>query len=106
MRLSLRIASAAVLIIIGLVVFTRQYPPEPGQTPQSFWHFDTTSFRSPFRANPPVEESHHRKWGVGTGKIAPANYLKTPIVVPDEGIIVIGKLREEDTAWVSQELAE
>lgn len=106
MRLSLRIASATVLIIIGLFVFTRQYPAEPGQLPQTIWHFDTTSFRSPFRPNPPVEGSHRRKWGVGTEKVAPANYLKTPIVVPDEGIIVIGKLREEDTAWVSQELAE
>lgn len=105
MRLSLRIAAAAVLIIIGLVVLNRQYPTQ-GQSPVSIWHFDTTSFRAAFRANPPVEDANRRKWGIGTKKKAPANYLTTPIEVPNEGIIVIGKLHEEDTAWVGQELAE
>lgn len=103
MRLSLRVGSAAVLIILFLIVASRQYS-SPGQSPQSFWHFDTTSFRSAFR--PQFADAHRRKWGIGTGNTVALNYQVTPIEVPNEGIIVMGKLREEDTAWVSQELAE
>lgn len=104
MRLSLRIGSAAVLIIFGFIFFNRRVLPE-GPHPSSFWHFDTTDFRSVFHPPPPTQDSR-RKWGMGTGHKVELTYQNTPIVVPDEGIIVIGKLREEDTTWVSQELAE
>lgn len=105
MRLSLRVGSAAALIIFALVLLNRQFSA-PGHSPQSFWKFDTTTFRAAFRPQPPVQDASHRKWGVGTGNTIALSYQTTPIVVPDEGIIVMGKLREEDTAWVSQELAE
>lgn len=105
MRLSLRIGSAAVLIIVGFLFFNRQVLPKSPH-PSSFWHFDTTDFRSVFRPQPSTQDPSRRKWGSGTGHTVELTYQNTPIVVPDEGIIVIGKLREEDTAWVSQELAE
>ncbi|KAJ5667743.1 hypothetical protein N7523_007459 [Penicillium sp. IBT 18751x] len=105
MRLSLRIGSAAVLIILGFILFNRRVLPK-GPHPSSFWHFDTTDFRSVFHPRPSTQDSSRRKWGSGTGHTVELTYQNTPIVVPDEGIIVIGKLREEDTTWVSQELAE
>jgi hypothetical protein len=105
MRLSLRIGCTAVIIILGFIGFNGRALPQ-GPSPSSFWHFDTTDFRSVFRPQPPPQDASRRKWGTGTGHKAELTYQETPIEVPNEGIIVIGKLREEDTAWVSQELAE
>lgn len=102
MRLSLRVGSAAALIILTLFLFSRRLTAE--QTPKSFWRFDTTSFRAALR--PQTQDVRGRKWGAGTGNSAVLTFQTTPIEIPNEGIIVMGKLREEDTAWVSAELAE
>lgn len=104
MRLSLRVGSAAVLIIVALFLLNRRFHAEV-HIPRSFWTFDTTSFRAALRPQT-QQDASHRKWGIGTAHKVELNYEQTQIVVPDEGIIVMGKLREEDTAWVSQELAE
>lgn len=106
MRLAIRIGSAAVLIIISLLLLNRRYHAVDVPAPKSFWHFDTTTFRAAFHANPPQQDSSRRKWGVGTGHTVSIDYHTTPIEVPNEGIIVMGKLRDEDTSWVSSELAE
>ncbi|KAJ5152651.1 uncharacterized protein N7482_009129 [Penicillium canariense] len=105
MRLSLRVGSAAALIIFTLVLLNRRFDTGK-QSPKAFWQFDTTSFRAALR--PQSEQAHaaRRKWGTGTNNAAVLTYQNTPIEVPNEGIIVMGKLREEDTAWVSAELAE
>ncbi|KAJ5378109.1 uncharacterized protein N7496_005518 [Penicillium cataractarum] len=103
MRLSLRVGSAAALIIVTLFLFSRRLTTE--QTPKSFWRFDTTSFRAALRPQP-AQDVRGRKWGAGTGNSAVLTFQTTPIEIPNEGIIVMGKLREEDTAWVSAELAE
>lgn len=106
MRLSLRIGSAAVLILLAVVLFTRHYSP-PGEVANFPWRFDTPSLRAAFRPQPaPAKGASRRKWGVGTAKTVALKYQTTPIEVPNEGIIVMGKLREEDTGWVSGELAE
>ncbi|KAJ5618577.1 hypothetical protein N7528_006688 [Penicillium herquei] len=106
MRLSLRVGSAAALIIIALVLINRQLHTVPGQNPSSFWHFDTTSFQATLRPQSQVAQDSHRKWGSGTNNKLGLSYQTTPIEVPNDGVIVMGKLREEDTAWVSAELAE
>ncbi|KAJ5640160.1 uncharacterized protein N7484_008022 [Penicillium longicatenatum] len=106
MRLSLRIGLAAALIIVALVLINRQLHTV-GQAPQSFWHFDTTSFRVALR--PPqqtTQDGIRRKWGGGSKKLLGLTYQTTPIEVPNAGVIVMGKLREENTAWVSAEVAE
>jgi hypothetical protein len=106
MRLSLRIGLAAALIIVALVLINRQLHTV-GQAPQSFWHFDTTSFRAALR--PPqqtTQDGIRRKWGSGSKKLLGLTYQTTPIEVPNAGVIVMGKLREENTAWVSAEVAE
>lgn len=103
MRLSLRVGSATALIILALFLLSRRYHAED-HIPRSFWTFDTTSFRAALR--PQTQGAGPRKWGIGTTHPVELKYKTTQIVVPDEGIIVMGKLREEDTAWVSQELAE
>jgi hypothetical protein len=103
MRLSHRVGSAAALIILALFLLIRRLSAQ--ESPKSFWRFDTTSFRVALRPQP-AQEASHRKWGAGTGRSNVLTYQQTPIVIPDEGIIVMGKLREEDTAWVSAELAE
>jgi hypothetical protein len=102
MRLSLRVGAAAALIIVTLILISRRVGTE--QTPKSFWRFDTTSFRAALRQ--PAHDVRGRKWGAGTGDSAVLTFQTTPIEIPNEGIIVMGKLREEDTAWVSAELAE
>ncbi|KAJ5691852.1 hypothetical protein N7462_001275 [Penicillium macrosclerotiorum] len=104
MRLSLRVGSATALILFTFFLLNRRLSPV-GQQPNSFWHFDTTSFRASLRPPPPPDHGR-RKWGIGTGSKAILNYQTTPIEVPNEGIIVMGRVRDEDTAWVSAELAE
>ncbi|KAJ5469293.1 hypothetical protein N7539_008911 [Penicillium diatomitis] len=102
MRLSLRVASVAALILVAFFLLGRRLGSS--QTPTSFWRFDTTSFlASPRR---PQADVSRRKWGLGTAKSNVLTYQNTPIDIPNEGIIVIGKRREEDTAWVSAELAD
>lgn len=103
MRLAIRVGSAAVLIVFALVLLNRRYHPE--RSPASFWHFDTTSFRSALRPQSQVSTTR-RKWGIGTDRKNGVTYQNTAIEVPNEGIIVMGKMRDEDTAWVSAELAE
>lgn len=103
MRLSLRVGSAAALVIVGLILLSRRFGAI--ETPKSFWRFDTTSFRAALRPRPQSDASR-RKWGIGTGNTAVLTYQTTQIEVPNDGIIVMGKLREEDTVWVSAELAE
>lgn len=106
MRLSLRIGLAAALIIFALVLINRQLHTV-GQAPQSFWHFDTTSFRASLRQpQQTTQDGIHRKWGGGSKKLLGLTYQTTPIEVPNAGVIVMGKLREENTAWVSAEVAE
>lgn len=106
MRLAIRIASAAALIIFSLVFLNRRYTTIEVSVPKSFWHFDRATFRAAVNRNPPQQDSSRRKWGVGTGHAVSVDYKTTQIEVPNEGIIVIGKLRDEDTSWVSSELAE
>ncbi|CAI7569515.1 unnamed protein product [Penicillium pancosmium] len=104
MRLAIRVGSAAVLIFFALVLLNNRY--HPSRSPASFWHFDTTSFRSALRPHTQTTTTARRKWGIGTDRTNGVTYQNTPIEVPNDGIIVMGKLRDEDTAWVSAELAE
>lgn len=106
MRLALRIGSAALLIIVSLYFFYRRSNTLIVSNPKSLWHFDTTSFPAVFRANPPEHDSSHRKWGVATDNMMSVQYQTTPVVFSNEGIVVMGKLRDEDTAWVPTELAK
>lgn len=106
MRLSLRVGLATALIIFTLALINRQLH-SVGQTPQSFWHFDTTSFRAALRPQSQLtQDPLHRKWGSGTGRESGLSFRLTNIEVPNEGVIVMGKLHDEDTAWPSAELAE
>jgi hypothetical protein len=93
-----------VLIFFALVLLNNRY--HPSRSPASFWHFDTTSFRSALRPHAQTTTTARRKWGIGTDRTNGVTYQNTPIEVPNDGIIVMGKLRDEDTAWVSAELAE
>ncbi|KAJ6153622.1 hypothetical protein N7470_006581 [Penicillium chermesinum] len=106
MRLSLRVGSAAVLIIIALFVINRNLPTVD-QAPKRFWHFDTTSFRAPtLRPQETPQEAARRKWGTGSSNKVNLDWSKTPIEVPNEGVIVMGRMRDQDTAWVGAELSE
>ena len=107
MRPSLRVGLVAALIIFALVLINRQlHNVSNTQDTQSFWHFDTTSFRAALRPQQVSQEGARRKWGSGTNHKIGLSYQTTPIEVPNEGVIVMGKLSHEDTAWVSAELAE
>lgn len=106
MRLAIRILAAALLLFVSLFLLNRRYNAVEVPVPKSFWHFDTTTFRAAFNPNPPKLDSSRRKWGVGTGHAMAVDYKTTQIQVPNEGVIVMAKLRDEDTSWVSAELAE
>ncbi|KAF3402077.1 hypothetical protein F1880_009868 [Penicillium rolfsii] len=103
MRLSLRVGSAAALIIVALILLSRRFGA--AESPRDFWRFDTSSFRAAVRPKP-AQDVGQRKWGIGTGHSAVLTFQSSAIEIPNEGIIVMGKRREEDTAWVSAELAE
>ncbi|KAJ5261121.1 hypothetical protein N7478_011716 [Penicillium angulare] len=106
MRLSLRVGLATALIIFTLALINRQLH-SVGRDPQSFWHFDTTSFRAALRPQSGLSQDPlHRKWGSGTRHESGLSFRLTNIEVPNEGVLVMGKLRDEDTAWASAELAE
>jgi hypothetical protein len=105
MRPAIRIGSAALLIVTALYLFYHRSNTLSVSDPKSLWHFDRTSFRAVFRANPPQEDSSRRKWGVGSNNVVSVKYETTPISFSNEGIIVMGKLRDEDTAWVPGDLA-
>ncbi|KAJ5833915.1 hypothetical protein N7474_002226 [Penicillium riverlandense] len=89
MRSSVRIGSAAALICVALILI------------YSSGHGDHA--RSLLRIEKP---SSHRKWNIGTNTKAQLTYQTRPIDVPNIGSIIMGKLKSEDTAWVSAELAE
>lgn len=104
MRLSLRVSAAAALIILTLVLVCRNLKTK-GESLQDIWHFDTGSFRTSLRPKPQPDPSQ-RKWRVASDRKPALVYQTTDIVVPNQGAIVMAKLKEEDTAWVGAELAE
>ncbi|KAJ5219611.1 hypothetical protein N7468_008815 [Penicillium chermesinum] len=44
--------------------------------------------------------------GTGSSNKVNLDWSKTPIEVPNEGVIVMGRMRDQDTAWVGAELSE
>lgn len=93
MRSSIRIGSAAALIIVALILI---YHNRHGDHALSLLKTDSALQQS----------SSHRKWNMGTNTKAQLTYQTRPIDVPNIGSIIMGKLRSEDTTWVSAELAE
>jgi hypothetical protein len=105
MRLSLRVGAAAALIVLTIVLFNRSLRTE-GEHLKDLLHFDTSSFKTAHRAKPEDDSNSRRKWRVASDNKPALVYQTTDIQVPNQGAIIMGKLREEDTSWVSGELAE
>lgn len=105
MRLSIRIGAAAALIVITVLLFNRSLRTESEHL-KDLLHFDTGSFRTSLKPKPEDDSSAHRKWRVASDNKPALVYQTTDIQVPNQGAIVMGKLKEEDTSWVSGELAE
>jgi hypothetical protein len=105
MRLSLRICAAAALIVLTIVLFNRSLRTESKHL-KDLLHFDTGSFKNPLQPKIEDESNPRRKWRVASDNKPALVYQTTDIEVPNQGAIVIGKLKEEDTSWVSGELAE
>jgi hypothetical protein len=105
MRLSLRIGAAAALIVLGLIFLRRNFKTE-GESLKDLWHFDTGSFRASLHPKQHQDTGGRRKWRVASDNKPALIYHTTDIVVPNSGAIVMAKLKEENTAWVSAELSE
>jgi hypothetical protein len=105
MRLSIRIGAAAALIILTLVLVNRNMKTK-GESIQDIWHFDTGSFRTSIRTKPKQDPGSQRKWRIASDNKPALLYQTTDITVPNQGVIVMGKRKEEDTVWVAAELAE
>lgn len=90
MRSSIRIGSAAALIIVALILI---YHSRHGDNAWSSSKSDSAAHK-------------HRKWNIGTNTKAQLTYQTQLIDVPNIGSIIMGKLRTDDTTWVSAELAE
>lgn len=105
MRLSIRIGAATALIVLIIVLFNHSFRKE-GEHLKDLLHFDTGSFRTALKPKPEEDPSGRRKWRIASDNKPSLVYQTTDIQVPNQGAIVMGKLKEEDTSWVSGELAE
>lgn len=101
MRLSYRIGAAALLVTLVFLVgrlfnFGSQVP-----RPRTPWVFNVGS-----RPDPTELASWKSRWSTAESGVNPQNYDSTPIIVPNDRIIVMAKLAAEDTNWVSADLTE
>ena len=105
MRLSLRVGAAAALTVLTIVLFSRSLRTE-GELLKDLLHFDTGSFKTALQPKVEDDSNPRRKWRVASDNKPALVYQTTDIQVPNQGAIVMGKLKEEDTSWVSGELSE
>ncbi|KAL4773152.1 hypothetical protein BDW60DRAFT_28498 [Aspergillus nidulans var. acristatus] len=101
MRLSYRIGAAALLVTLVFLVgrlfnFGSQVP-----RPRTPWVFNVGS-----RPDPTELASWKSRWSTAESGVNPQNYDSTPIIVPNDRIIVMAKLAAEDTNWVSADLTD
>ncbi|KAL4977676.1 hypothetical protein BDW66DRAFT_158761 [Aspergillus desertorum] len=101
MRLSYRIGAGALLVTLVFLLgrlfsFGAQVP-----RPRTPWVFNVGS-----RPDPAELASWKSRWSTAESGVAPQNYDSTPIIVPNDRIIVMAKLAAEDTNWVSADLTD
>ncbi|KAJ0421108.1 hypothetical protein BJY00DRAFT_111689 [Aspergillus carlsbadensis] len=101
MRLSVRIGGAALLItaifLLGRLFNAAHHVPRP----RTFWTFNVGS-----RPDPAELASWKSRWPKDQTGVTGQHYDISPIVVPNDRIIVMAKLSTEDTNWVSADLTD
>jgi hypothetical protein len=101
MRPSVRIGGAALLItaifLLGRLFSAAHHAPRP----RTFWTFNVGS-----RPDPAELASWKSRWPKEQTGVSGQHYDISPIVVPNDRIIVMAKLSTEDTNWVSADLTE
>ena len=110
MRLSVRIASAT-LLILAIFLIKRHLDglQDDARVQSAFWHWDffkNPQSASPDHSNPPNPDIINQSALDEPPERPPPTYETTPIIVPNDRVIVIAKLASEDTSWVSNDLAE
>lgn len=101
MRLSYRIGAAG-LLITSIFLLIRLFDLAPQvRRPRTLWSFNVGS-----RPDSSEIASWKSKWSKSESGVSPQHYETTPIVVPNDRIIVMAKLSTEDTNWVSADLTE
>lgn len=101
MRLSVRIGAAA-LIVCLIIVVGRLFNVGPEvPRPPAPWIFNVGS-----RPDPSELEKWKSRWPQGESGVRPQHYDTSEIVVPNDRIIVMARKSNEDTSWVSADLAE
>ncbi|PIG81458.1 hypothetical protein AARAC_009767 [Aspergillus arachidicola] len=104
MRLSIRVGTAALLILaIFLIKRHLDTVQDDSRVPlSSFWRFGGSSAGSDSgNQDAPVD-----KTAMESDVISPQNYETTPIIVPNDRALVMAKLASEDTSWVANDLNE
>ncbi|PLB44894.1 hypothetical protein P170DRAFT_440099 [Aspergillus steynii IBT 23096] len=110
MRLSYRVGLAA-LFIFAVVLIKRHLDFLQDDTrPQSVWQLNLGG-NSGSQQQEQQQQQAPNQGSNGPAvnppvKIAQPTYETTPIIVPNDRVIVMAKLAAEDTSWVSNELAE
>ncbi|KAL2786018.1 hypothetical protein BJX66DRAFT_43153 [Aspergillus keveii] len=101
MRPSVRIGGAALLItaifLLGRLFSAAHHAPRP----RTFWTFNVGS-----RPDPAELASWKSRWPKEQTGVSGQHYDISPIVVPNDRIIVMAKLSTEDTNWVSADLTD
>lgn len=106
MRLSYRVGLAA-LLIFGVVLIKRHLDFFQDDTrSQSVLQLNVGGNFGSQQQQTPAEPGSNGPVANPPVKIAQPIYETTPIIVPNDRVIVMAKLAAEDTAWVSNELAE
>lgn len=129
MRLSYRIGAAA-LIILAIILIKRHLDlVQDDARVQSGWSFSSFSAESaadgssnnvnsgndgvstpknskPILTGSDNSNSNGKTKGSSDSAVSRPLYETTPIIVPNDRVIVMAKLSTEDTSWVSNDLAE
>ncbi|EAW13505.1 DUF3431 domain-containing protein [Aspergillus clavatus NRRL 1] len=108
MRLSYRVGSAALLILTFFLIKRHLNTIQDDSLVQSLWQFTNVPEES--LPEPVVTPASHQEmiYATPTAGKEPSTptFETTPIIVPNDRVIVIAKLSREDTAWVGIDLGE
>ncbi|KAA8650268.1 hypothetical protein EYZ11_006098 [Aspergillus tanneri] len=101
MRLSYRVGLAALFIFAIFLIKRHLDFLQDDTRAQSFWPLN-------INGNPGTHETPNGRASQGKEPliVTQPTYETTPIIVPNDRVIVMAKLAAEDTSWVSIELAE
>ncbi|KKK18104.1 hypothetical protein P175DRAFT_0502484 [Aspergillus ochraceoroseus IBT 24754] len=101
MRVSHRIGAAALLIILIFLIKRHLDSTTDAPRPKTLWNYNVGS-----KSDNSEFDLWKSKWSASEAGVSRQEYETTPIVVPNDRVIVMARLSTEDTNWVSADLAD